>query len=53
VDPDHVGLERLAELVDAGLLRPHVEHAVPLAEAAKAHEILETTSAIGKTVLVV
>jgi NADPH:quinone reductase-like Zn-dependent oxidoreductase len=42
VEPDHVGLERLAELVDAGHLRPHVEHTVPFREAGRAHALLET-----------
>jgi NADPH:quinone reductase-like Zn-dependent oxidoreductase len=51
VEPDHVGLERLAELVEAGKLRTHVEHAVPLAEAAKAHELSESGHTKGKIVL--
>jgi NADPH:quinone reductase-like Zn-dependent oxidoreductase len=42
VEPDHVGLEHLAALVDAGHVRPHVEHAVPLREAGRAHALLET-----------
>lgn len=40
VEPDGAGLEHLAALVDAGRLRVHVEHAVGLADATKAHELL-------------
>jgi NADPH:quinone reductase-like Zn-dependent oxidoreductase len=52
VEPDQVGLEALAELVDTGRLRPHVEHALPLAEAAAAHALLDT-GLRGKVVLTV
>jgi len=41
VEPDGAGLEHLAQLVDSGRLRVHVEHAVPLEEAAKAHALLD------------
>ena len=51
VEPDYVGLERLAELVDAGKLRPFVEHVFPLQQAAKAHELVATGSTKGKVVL--
>jgi NADPH:quinone reductase-like Zn-dependent oxidoreductase len=51
VEPDHVGLEALAELVDGGRLRPYVEHAIPLEEAAKAHELIESGRTRGKIVL--
>src|SRR5262249_21762210 len=50
VEPDAVGLERLAALVDEGKLRVHVSHAVPLAEVARAHALLES-SITGKIVL--
>jgi len=53
VEPDHVGLEALAELVDAGKLRSYVEHALPLEDAAKAHELIESGSTRGKIVLTV
>jgi NADPH:quinone reductase-like Zn-dependent oxidoreductase len=52
VEPDAVGLEALAALVDAGLLRVHVEHVVPLGEAVRAHELLDT-AVRGKIVLAV
>jgi NADPH:quinone reductase-like Zn-dependent oxidoreductase len=53
VEPDYPGLEALAALVDAGKLRPYVEHAVPLADAAKAHELIESGRTQGKIVLTV
>ncbi|MEY9862605.1 NADPH:quinone reductase-like Zn-dependent oxidoreductase [Catenulispora sp. GAS73] len=53
VEPDHVGLEQLAALVDAGKLRPYVEHDVPLDDAAKAHELIESGRTQGKIVLTV
>ncbi|GLW69754.1 NADPH:quinone reductase [Kitasatospora phosalacinea] len=51
VEPDRVGLEALTALVEDGLLRPHVEHALPLEEAAKAHELIERGDTRGKIVL--
>lgn len=51
VEPDHVGLEALAGLVAAGKLRVHVSHTVPLAEAARAHALLESGRTAGKIVL--
>ena len=51
VEPDYVGLEALADLVDSGRLRPYVEHALPLADAAKAHELIESGRTTGKVVL--
>lgn len=50
VEPDGAELKRLAELVDNGLLRVHVEHAFPMEEVAKAHEMLEA-GMTGKAVL--
>jgi NADPH:quinone reductase-like Zn-dependent oxidoreductase len=40
VEPDGAGLATLAEWVDAGRLRVHVEATFPLAEAAQAHQRL-------------
>ncbi|MFC9793294.1 NADP-dependent oxidoreductase [Streptomyces sp. NPDC127584] len=51
VEPDHLGLREIAALVEAGRLRPVVEVVVPLAEAAKAHEIGERGRTTGKIVL--
>ena len=53
VEPDHVGLQALAALADAGQLRPYVEHTLPLAEAPKAHALIESGRTQGKIVLTV
>ncbi|WP_306328054.1 NADP-dependent oxidoreductase [Streptomyces venezuelae] len=53
VEPDHLGLREIAALVEQGKLRPVVEAAVPLAEAAKAHELGEQGRTTGKIVLTV
>ncbi len=44
---------RLADMFARGALRPHVSHVLPLAEAAQAHRILESSHAGGKVVLTV
>jgi NADPH:quinone reductase-like Zn-dependent oxidoreductase len=51
VEPDQVGLEALAELVDAGQLRVHVEEVIPFREVARAHALLTERAATGKLVL--
>jgi NADPH:quinone reductase-like Zn-dependent oxidoreductase len=51
VEPDAGGLEALAALVDAGQLRVEIDTALPLEEAAKAHEISQAGHARGKIVL--
>lgn len=51
VEPDYPGLEALAGLVDSGQLRVHLQTTLPLAEAAKAHQLLESGRATGKIVL--
>jgi NADPH:quinone reductase-like Zn-dependent oxidoreductase len=51
VEPDHVGLEALTDLVQTGRLRPHVEHRLPLTSIAKAHELVESGHTKGKIVL--
>ena len=51
VEPDRVGLEALAELVEQGALRPHVSQTFPLEQAARAHELSETGRTQGKIVL--
>jgi NADPH:quinone reductase-like Zn-dependent oxidoreductase len=53
VAPDHVALERIAELVDAGKVRPLVTETFPLEDAAKAHEFGEQGRTTGKIVLTV
>ncbi|GAA1889257.1 NADP-dependent oxidoreductase [Streptomyces durmitorensis] len=53
VEPDSEGLRALAELIDAGRIRPYVEETFPLAEAGKAHELVGTGHVQGKIVLTV
>jgi NADPH:quinone reductase-like Zn-dependent oxidoreductase len=53
VEPDRVGLERLAALVSAGKLRVHVSATLPLEEAARAHALLAERGRAGKIVLTV
>jgi NADPH:quinone reductase-like Zn-dependent oxidoreductase len=51
-EPDRVGLFGLVDLVERGLLRVELAAALPLAEAARAHELIETGRTRGKIVLV-
>lgn len=51
VDPDSAQLRRIAELVDAGDVRPIVSHLLPLAAAPDAHRQSETRRTRGKIVL--
>lgn len=53
VEPDYASLEAIAELVDAGRIRPYVGETFPLAEAGKAHEMVGSGRAQGKIVLTV
>ncbi|WP_030846817.1 NADP-dependent oxidoreductase [Streptomyces sp. NRRL F-4474] len=53
VDPDLKGLEAIADLAGRGLLKPLVETVLPLADAARAHEIGEQGRTTGKIVLTV
>ncbi|MFE2052048.1 NADP-dependent oxidoreductase [Streptomyces sp. NPDC059459] len=53
VEPDHHGLREIAALVERGSLKPVVETVLPLAQAAKAHEIGEQGGTTGKIVLTV
>lgn len=53
VEPDPVGLRALADLVDKGRLRVHVDRTFPLEQAAAAHELLESGHVTGKIVLTV
>jgi NADPH:quinone reductase-like Zn-dependent oxidoreductase len=52
VEPDHRALEDLAQLVDAGKIRVHVERSFPLEQASEAHSFLATRPK-GKVVLTV
>jgi NADPH:quinone reductase-like Zn-dependent oxidoreductase len=51
VEPDRGGLLAIKDLVDAGKLRVEVAEVLPLAEAARAHELGETKRTTGKLVL--
>lgn len=51
VRPDGDQLARLAHLIDDGRLKPHVSAKMPLADAAKAHEMSESGKTRGKIVL--
>lgn len=51
--PDAGRLRELARLIDAGELRVVVQEALPLAEAARAHQLVEAGHVRGKLVLVV
>ena len=53
VEPDYASLEAIAELVDAGRIRPHVSTLLPLEEVVKAHELLDQGASVGKIVLTV
>ena len=53
VEPDRLGMEALADLVAGGVLRPHVSATFPLADAARAHEAIESGRTVGKLVLTV
>ncbi|MEV0090173.1 NADP-dependent oxidoreductase [Streptomyces sp. NPDC050738] len=53
VEPDHAGLDEITALVEAGSLRVAIDTVLPLAQAAKAHEIGESGRTTGKIVLTV
>jgi NADPH:quinone reductase-like Zn-dependent oxidoreductase len=51
VEPDGHAMEQLAAMIDAGMLRPQLEEVLPLAEAGRAHDLVERGRARGKVVL--
>ncbi len=51
VHPDAAQLTQIAVLIDAGTLKPVVSTILPLAEAARAHELSQTGHVRGKIVL--
>lgn len=53
VDASHSGMKAIAELVDAGKLRPTIAGTFPLADAAEAHRLGDTGRTTGKLVLLV
>ncbi|MFE0254117.1 NADP-dependent oxidoreductase [Streptomyces sp. NPDC059010] len=52
VDSSHSGMKAIAELVDAGKLRPAIAGTFPLSGAAEAHALGDTGRTTGKLVLV-
>ncbi|MET9962733.1 NADP-dependent oxidoreductase [Streptomyces sp. NPDC006326] len=53
VAPDHAVLEQLAELAEAGRIRPVVAETFPLQDVRKAHELSESKHTTGKIVLTI
>ncbi len=53
VQPNAAQLEEIAGLVDAAVVRPIVSEVLPLAEARRAHELIETGHARGKIVMTI
>jgi NADPH:quinone reductase-like Zn-dependent oxidoreductase len=53
VEHDRAGMQAIADLVETGALRAHIDATFPLAEAAKAHALGETGHTTGKIVLTV
>jgi NADPH:quinone reductase-like Zn-dependent oxidoreductase len=51
VEPDYLALDALADLADSGQLRVHLQATLSLAEATKAHELIESGSVTGKIAL--
>lgn len=52
VEADHEGMRSIADLVERGALRAHVEATFPMNQAAKAHALGEKGHTTGKIVLV-
>ncbi|KAA9105862.1 zinc-binding dehydrogenase [Microbacterium rhizomatis] len=53
VASDQAGMRAIADLVDAGELRPRIFASFPLSEAARAHALGEARTTLGKIVLTV
>lgn len=53
VAPDGLELQLLTGSVERGALRPHVSETLPLEDAARAHELIESGATRGKIVLTV
>jgi NADPH:quinone reductase-like Zn-dependent oxidoreductase len=53
VAPDGLELQLLTGSVERGALRPHVSTTLPLADAARAHELIASGATVGKIVLTV
>ncbi len=53
VSPNGAQLEKLRQLAESGDLKTHVSATVPLADAAQAHELIESAHTRGKIVLTI
>ena len=54
VEDDHAALDRVCRLMQAGVLKPRVAMELPLAEAARAHRLVESgTVKHGRMILTV
>ena len=51
VEERHAGMRAVIDLLAAGKLRPRIHARLPLADAARAHEILESGAVLGKLLL--
>ena len=51
VDERRAGMRALIEMLAAGELRPRIHDHLPLADAARAHEMLESGAVLGKLLL--
>ncbi len=51
VDERRAGMRTLIEMLAAGRLHPHIHDCLPLAEAALAHQMLESGAVLGKLLL--
>jgi NADPH2:quinone reductase len=51
VEQRRAGMRAIIEMLAAGLLKPHIHARLPLAEAARAHEMLESGTVMGKLLL--
>jgi NADPH:quinone reductase-like Zn-dependent oxidoreductase len=51
VEPDQVGLDALVDLVERGVLRPHVQEVFPFERIADAHRAVEQGGLTGKVVV--
>jgi NADPH2:quinone reductase len=50
-DERRAGMRALIDMLGAGKLHPRIHERLPLAEAARAHEMLESGSVLGKLLL--
>jgi len=51
IEERRAGMRAIIDLLAAGKLRPHIHARLPLSEAARAHELLESGAVLGKLLL--